>query len=89
MWALRWREHSTCGWLDDGNSTGDDTRVWSKGGFGGESPDRWVLVVNDGRAEVGGRLGSHAKGGRGGVEAGRHGGKWSAKLFPFWNSFPI
>jgi hypothetical protein len=29
-WALRWCEHSICGWLDDGNLAGDDTRAQSR-----------------------------------------------------------
>jgi hypothetical protein len=74
-WALRWHEYSTCGRLDDGNLAGDDTRVQSRGGFVGESPDRWVSAISVGGAITGGRPGSHAEMGRGAVEASRRVGK--------------
>jgi hypothetical protein len=64
-----------------GRRAGEDLRE--------ESPNRWVPTVSVGRVVTGGRLGSRAEMGRGVVEAGRRGGKWLAKLFLFWNSFPI
>jgi hypothetical protein len=33
-WAMRWCEDSTCGWLDNGNSAGDDTRARCRGNWG-------------------------------------------------------
>jgi hypothetical protein len=48
-----------CGWFDDGNSAGDDTRARSRGGSGVENPDRWVTAISVDRAIMGGRLGSH------------------------------
>jgi hypothetical protein len=60
-----------------------DTWAQSRGGFGGESPDRWVLAVRVGKAETGGRPGSCTEVGRGGIEACRRGGKRPTKLFTF------
>jgi hypothetical protein len=82
-WALRWCEYFMCGRLNDRNSAGDDTQARSRGGFVGESPDRWVPAASVMGAEIGGRPGSLAEMGHGAVEAGRRGGKRPAKLFPF------
>jgi hypothetical protein len=37
-WAMRWCEDSTCGWLDNGNSAGDDTRARCRGNWGKTTP---------------------------------------------------
>jgi hypothetical protein len=55
-WALRWCEHSMCGWLEDGNSAGDDTRARSRGGLGEDDLDRWAPSVGDGGVVTGGKL---------------------------------
>jgi hypothetical protein len=44
-WTLRWREHLTCGQLDDGNSASDDMQTWSRGGFGIPFPFNFLSRV--------------------------------------------
>jgi hypothetical protein len=54
------REHSTYGRLDDGNLIGDDTQAQRKGGFEGESSERWGPADSGNDVVTGGRL-SHAQ----------------------------
>jgi hypothetical protein len=38
MWTLRWCEHSTGGWLNNGNLAGEDTPARSRGDWGKTAP---------------------------------------------------
>jgi hypothetical protein len=60
-WTVGWCKQSMCGRLDGGKSTSDDTRAWSRGGFGEDGPDRWAPSASDCGAGNGRRPISHVK----------------------------
>jgi hypothetical protein len=65
------------------NSASIATRAGAEeGDLGEEGSDGWVPTISVGGAVMGGRSGSHAEMGQGGVEAGRRRGKWLANTFP-------
>jgi hypothetical protein len=77
-----------CGQLDDGNSADNDTRARSRGGFGGESPDRWIPAVNVGGAVTEGKPGSHAEMDRRCCRSRPTQWKTSCEAFPFLEFLP-